>query len=220
MTTDAPNPANSSSYDADYWDERYAGRDRVWSGRPNATLVAEITGLTPGHALDLGCGEGGDALWLARQGWRVTAADISGVALERGARQAAEEGLADLIEWQRHDLAVSFPEGRYDLVTSGFLHSPGEGMPRERILRDAVAAVAPGGTLLVMGHAGPPPWDPDGYPGVSLPMADEVLAGLSLPPGEWEVVRCEEYERSQTAPDGRECTRLDNVVRVRRRPAE
>ena len=77
------------------WEERYSGPEKVWSGNPNPQLVAEVTGLTPGTALDVGCGEGGDVIWLARQGWRVTGADFSPAGLARAARHAAEAGVGD-----------------------------------------------------------------------------------------------------------------------------
>jgi SAM-dependent methyltransferase len=134
----------------EFWEDFYAGGKARWSGRPNASLVEEVEGLAPGTALDLGCGQGGDAIWLAAQGWTVTAADISATALEIAARHAAEAGVG--VEWQRHDLAVSQPAGTFDLVTASFLHSEVE-LPRGRILRAAAEAVAPGGTLLVVGHA-------------------------------------------------------------------
>lgn len=149
MTTD------STRTDAEMWDDRYRESDRIWSGNPNVVLVREVEGLTPGRALDLGCGEGADAVWLARWGWKVTATDISRVALERAAVHAAEADVADRIDWQWHDLGASFPEGEYDLVSAQFLHSMGD-LPRERILRRAALAVAPGGVLLVVGHAGLP----------------------------------------------------------------
>ena len=96
----------------DFWDERYRSAQRVWSGDPNPQLVAEVTDLPPGRALDVGCGEGADAIWLARSGWTVVAADISGVALERGAQHAREAGpdVAARIEWRQADLLASPPE--------------------------------------------------------------------------------------------------------------
>ncbi|MCX5198130.1 class I SAM-dependent methyltransferase [Streptomyces sp. NBC_00249] len=199
----------------DYWDGRYLESDRMWSGEPNPALVREVSELPPGRALDLGCGEGADSVWLARQGWRVTGTDISGVALERAALHAAEAGLADRVEWQRHDLAESFPEGEFDLVSACFLHSFGD-FPREKILRAAVTAVAPGGVLLVVGHGGWAPWQED-KPELDFPTADEVLAQLELPDGAWEVLVAEEYERTQCRPDGRPGTRTDNTLKVRRR---
>jgi SAM-dependent methyltransferase len=196
------------------WDARYRESDQIFSGNPNTVLVREVDGMEPGRALDLGCGEGADAIWLARRGWHVTAVDISEVALERAARHAAD--VAERIDWQRHDLGTSFPEGSFDLVSAHFLHSPGD-MPRERILRTAAGAVAEGGVLLIVGHAGFPPWEHDPPPGVHLPTPQEVLEDLDLPDGEWEVQVCEEHERVQTGPDGRPATRTDNTLRIRRR---
>ncbi|MER7395163.1 class I SAM-dependent methyltransferase [Streptomyces sp. NPDC000151] len=201
--------------DEEFWNARYAESDRIWSGEPNTALVREVAGLTPGRALDLGCGEGGDAIWLARQGWRVTAVDVSRVALDRAAGHAAAEGVADRIDWQRHTLGETFPEGTFDLVSAHFLHTFGA-LPREEVLRTAAGAVAPGGVLLVVSHSGPPPWEPDAHPEVHLPAAQEVLADLRLAEGEWEVLVCEEHERTQTAPDGQQVVRIDNTVKVRR----
>jgi SAM-dependent methyltransferase len=201
---------------ARFWDERYAERDRIWSGEPNGVLVAEAAGLAPGRALDLGCGEGADAIWLARRGWRVTAVDISGVALGRAATAAAAEGVAERIDWQRRDLTDWYPEAPYDLVSAHFLHSP-QDLPGEKILRTAAAAVAPGGVLLVVGHAETPSWAPHPHPAMRFPSPDEVVAGLDLPPGEWEVLLAEEYERIRPTPDGRRAPRRDSTVKVRRR---
>jgi SAM-dependent methyltransferase len=134
------------------WDARYAGEEPVWSGRPNAQLVAEVAGLTPGTALDVGCGEGGDVIWLAQRGWRVTGADFSAAGLARAARHAAEAGVADRVDWWQVD-ARAFKAGqrRYDLVTTHFLHPPDGGMVD--VVGRLAGAVAPGGHLLVVGHA-------------------------------------------------------------------
>ncbi|MEN8651977.1 methyltransferase domain-containing protein [Streptomyces sp. 21So2-11] len=205
----------TSTSDEAFWDSRYEQSDRIWSGNPNTALVREVTGVRPGKALDLGCGEGADAIWLARQGWRVTATDISGVALARAARHAAAEEVADRIDWQQHDLGASFPKGAFELVSAQFLHSLGD-MPREEILRSAASAVAPGGMLLVVGHAGWPSWEDNPQPGVHFPMTKEVLEALELPEGQWEVLISEEHQRIQTAPDGEPGTRTDNTLKIRR----
>jgi SAM-dependent methyltransferase len=203
--------------EAEAWDARYNESERIWSGEPNATLVQEAADLKPGTALDLGSGEGGDAIWLARQGWHVTATDISRVALDRAARHAAEAGVAGNIDFQQHDLGASFPDGQFDLVSAHFLHSWGD-MPRERILRRAATAVAPGGVLLIVGHSGIPHWaqhdnhDHD----VHLPTPQEVVDSLDLPHGQWEVLVSEEHERTQKRPDGQPDTRTDNTVKIRR----
>jgi SAM-dependent methyltransferase len=197
------------------WDSRYSESDRIWSGNPNIVLVREVTGLEPGRALDLGCGEGADAIWLARQGWRVTATDISQIALDRAAQHAAAAEVADRIDFQRHDLGASFPVGSFDLVSAQFLYSPGD-MPREKILRTAASAVAPGGVLLVEGHAGYPSWEHSPHPDVHFPTPEEVLESLDLPDEQWEVLLSEEHQRSQTGPDGQQTTRTDNTLKVRR----
>ncbi|MFD7918451.1 SAM-dependent methyltransferase [Streptomyces sp. NPDC059740] len=204
--------------DAAMWDARYASAERIWSGEPNVVLVREVAQLSPGRALDLGCGEGADSVWLARQGWRVTGVDISEVALERAAGHARDAGVADRVEWRRHDLAESFPEGEYDLVSAQFLHTPGT-LPREQVLRRAAAAVAPGGVLLVEGHSSPSPWQQDHHHAdLQLPSPQQVVTDLRLPEGEWEVLVCEDHDRVQKGPDGEEVHRRDNTVKVRRLP--
>ncbi|WP_405939023.1 NAD(P)/FAD-dependent oxidoreductase [Streptomyces sp. NBC_00726] len=207
--------ARNAPSDAELWDNRYRESHRIWSGRPNTVLVREVEELAPGRALDLGCGEGADAVWLAGRGWHVTATDISRVALGRAAEHAADAGVADRVDWQFHDLGATFPEGAYDLVSAQFLHSMGD-LPRERILRRAARAVAPGGVLLIVGHAGFPAWD-DRHADMKLPTPDEVLAALELPAGEWEVLLSGEHERVQNDPDGNPTTRTDNALKVRRR---
>jgi 2-polyprenyl-3-methyl-5-hydroxy-6-metoxy-1,4-benzoquinol methylase len=188
------------------WDARYAESQRTWSGKPNVALVAEISDLSPGRALDLGCGEGADAVWLARCGWQVTAVDISGVALSRAADHAAEADVT--IDFQRHDLRESFPEGQWDLVSTQFLHH-WEDFDREKILRRAAEAVAPGGTLLIEGHTDHGPAD------LHLPTPGEVVASLRLGTG-WQVLTSATHPREQKDQDGNTVTRVDATVKLRR----
>ncbi|CAM3097771.1 SAM-dependent methyltransferase [Stackebrandtia soli] len=200
-----------------FWDARYGEKERIWSGKPNGALISEVEGMTPGRALDLGCGEGADAIWLAERGWHVTGVDISTVALDRAAAHAADNGVAERITWRRLTLGDGFPEGSYDLIISFFLHSHGD-LRREDILRAATSAVAPGGVLLVVGHAGHPVWSEHRHRHeVSFPSASQVLADLDLVDEEWEVLRCHEYDIQMTRPDGVADVRSDNTVKVRRR---
>ncbi len=200
-----------------FWEDFYEEKDTVWSGRPNPLLVREVASWTPGTALDLGCGEGGDAIWLARQGWRVTAVDVSDTALRRAAAHAADAGVGERITWQRHNLARSMPEGSFDLVSAQFLHSPvAEEGEREDILRRAADAVAPGGVLLIGSHAGWPSWVESPPFEHRFPTVGEIVEALRLPPAEWTVEVAEVVEADVVDPDGRPGRREDSVVRVRR----
>ena len=178
------------------WDRRHAGEAPIESPEPDPTLIEAVRGLPPGLALDLGSGDGRNAVWLAGRGWRVTAVDFSSVALDRGRARAAERGieidwvLADLLEWEP-------PRARFDLVSLIFIHLPPE--ERRRVYDRAAGAVAPGGTLLIVAHdrtnltdgAGGPQ-DPD-----VLFTPDEVAADLEG----FTLQRTEAVRRP--APDGR-----------------
>ncbi|EHY87715.1 SAM-dependent methyltransferase [Saccharomonospora azurea] len=209
-------PDQDTRSTAQFWDDFYAEKDTVWSGKPNALLVRQVADLPPGTVLDLGCGEGGDAIWLAQRGWRVTAVDVSDVALRRGAAHAKDAGVADAIDWQRHDLATSLPEGTFDLVSAQFLHSPvAEEGERETVLRRALSAVAPGGILLIGSHAGWPSWVESPPFDHRFPTVREVVDALELPDG-WTVDVAEVVETELPDPEGRPGRRPDSVVRVRR----
>lgn len=135
------------------WDERYADTGRVWSGDPNGAFVVEVTGLEPGRALDVGCGEGADAVWLAARGWQVTALDVSQVALERAALHAGQAGVD--VTWLLAGLLdAGLPPAGFDLVSAQYpalRRASPDDQDAERALMGAVAA---GGTLLVVHHAG------------------------------------------------------------------
>ena len=203
-----------------FWDDRYVGRrtehGRMWSGRVNATVEDQVAELTPGTALELGSGEGADALWLAGRGWTVTALDISSVALAVGAGEAAKAGLSDRIEWVQTDLTAWHPSAEYDLVMSAFFHSPFD-FPREAILRQAVSAVAPGGRLLIVGHGGFPPTSQHVHDTEipAFPSPDEVLASLDLPTG-WVVETNASIERTTRWHGEEDVVLIDTVLRVRR----
>jgi SAM-dependent methyltransferase len=200
----------------EHWEEHYGERDRVWSGRVNAAFAEIVDPLKPGTALDLGCGEGGDAMWLAEHGWRVVAVDISETALKRAAEDADARGVGDRIEFRAHDLSEGFPEGAFDLVSAQFLHSTLP-LDRTRIFKRAAEVIRPGGLLLIVDHGGAPPWASQLHHHHEFPSADEVVAALDLPDAGWERVRVESVERKATGPNGEPGTLVDNVIVLRRR---
>lgn len=208
----------------DFWEQRYAGTAPVWSGRVNPTLAAVVGEFTAGRALDLGCGEGGDAIWLAENGWDVTGIDLSPTAIDRARTAARERGVDERTRFIAADLATHLaanehnPSGSatYDLVTASFLQSP-VALPRTQILSAASDVVAPGGRLLIVGHAAAPSWAPPGHAhGMEFPTPEGDLAALDLDPDRWHTLICEVRERPATAPDGAPAVLLDSVVLVQR----
>jgi SAM-dependent methyltransferase len=191
------------------WEEMYSGSEQVFSGNPNAVLVTEVTGLPPGQALDVGCGEGADSIWLARNGWQVTAVDVAPTALRRGV--AASHDVAERIAWTRADLTRTPPPARsFDLVSVQYF--PLLHQPDHRALHGLLSAVAPGGTLLVVSH------DP-----ADLAHRDDIDIDDYYQPPEiadlldatWTVVVSETRRRTTPGPPGTNHTH-DVVLRARR----
>ncbi|MDI1461170.1 class I SAM-dependent methyltransferase [Catellatospora sp. KI3] len=205
----------SGEFDEAYWEDRYRDHAGPGAGHPNPQLAAEVAGLAPGTALEAGCGEGADAVWLAARGWRVDAVDISPTALDR-ARARAEAVGADLaarVAWTRADLANWTPNREYDLVCTGYVHTPGS--PLDLYARLA-AAVAPGGTLLIVGHH-PADHHSHGAHGAThqVHVTPEQVAA-ALDPARWDVVVAETRQRAVVGHGG-EIMLHDTVVRARRR---
>jgi chemotaxis protein methyltransferase CheR len=200
----------------EFWEQFYGDTERKWSGRVNTRLVDVTSDLAPARALDLGCGEGADAIWLAERGWQVVAVDVSATALQRARAAAVERKVSSRIAFERHDLPDSFPEGRYDLVSSQFLHSPVR-LDRDRTLRLGADAVAVGGTLLIVDHAAAPPWTDERAHEQYFPAPEEVLASLQLDDARWDRLRADSTDREAVGPDGQEATLTDNVIVLRRK---
>jgi SAM-dependent methyltransferase len=175
------------------WDARYREEGRIWSGNPNAALVDEVTGMAPGTALDVGCGEGADSIWLAQQGWQVTAIDVSQVALDRAAQAAVDAGVS--VDWKLADISTN--DQSFDLVSAFYLpiHRESSG------LAALVEAVKPGGTLLVVHHAEFNPkhakehgFNPDDYLKV-----DEIAAELG---SGWRIEKHQQQPRQVSGGAG------------------
>jgi SAM-dependent methyltransferase len=211
-----PNPADPSHFTQEWWDERYRSADHLWSGQPNPQLVAQVAGLPPGEALDAGCGEGADAIWLASQGWTVTGVDVSAVALDRAAGHAKAEGVAGRITWRREDLLTWEPgRERFDLVSAQFIHVPSPLL--EPMHARLAAAVRPGGTLLIVNHHADDIHANVGRPAeLSMFPAAEQLAA-TLDPAAWEVAVAAAFTRPATDLDGNPTTITDSVLRATRR---
>ncbi len=199
---------------AENWDRRYGEKPSLWSGHVNAALEEEVGSLTPGTALDVACGEGGDALWMAERGWQVEAVDVSRVALDRAAAQAEARDLQGRVSWQQRDvLAWQPPPSTYDLVSVTFLHFPVE--LRTRVYAGLAAAVRPGGSFLVVAHhpsdlvttVRRPP-EPDLF---FTP--EDLTADLG---DEWDVVSARVRPKSARDGDDREVTVHDTVLRAHR----
>ena len=199
--------------DAHGWNERYAAAEQVWSSTPNQFVASELAGLDPRSALDLACGEGRNAIWLAGRGWDVTAIDFSGVAVERGRRLAGDLP----ISWQVGD-ALTAPLPTTDLVVLAYLQLPAD--ERRTVVRRSFASLARGGTLFVVAHDSTNltegtggPQDPD-----VLYTAEDVLSDLEGEP--FDVVRAERVPRIVTADDDhggtRDATAWDALVRLTR----
>jgi chemotaxis protein methyltransferase CheR len=212
--------AHDGTDGAQFWEGLYAGHQaRPLDAKPNAVLADVLTtlgdDLPPGEAVDLGCAEGADSVWLAGRGWTVLGVDISATALERTRARATHAGVSDQVRTERHDLGRSFPTESFDLVNAQYLQTPLE-FPRARVLGQAAAAVRPHGLLLIVDHASVAPWSWN-QDSVTFPTPRETLATFKLDPADWIEYRVEAADREATGPDGQVATVTDNVIALRRR---
>ncbi len=184
------------------WDRRYAERELVWSAEPNRFVAQELGSLAPGRAIDLACGEGRNAIWLAQRGWRVTAVDFSEVAI--GKARAIADGHGVDVDWVHADLLDYEPTpDAYDLALIAYLQLPAGELAA--VLASAAAALAPGGTLFVVGHdltnltdGTGGPQSPDvlhtpeavtaALPGLAIRRAERVLRPVDTPDGRREAI--------------------------------
>ena len=196
-----------------FWEERYRGMTKPPSGQPTARLVELVSDLPPGRSLDLGCSRGDDVLWLASRGWQAMGVDISATALQIARNRSQAQGLTARAQFKQHDLAHSFPSGRFDLVTALYFQSPVV-FPRAEVLEKAMAAVADNGLFLLVEHTVA---DPASHGGTT-PFTTVEQSFASLRPGpSWEKLKVETCERLVTNPSPSGTT-LDNVILLRKRP--
>jgi len=201
--------------DATTWDMRYTCSELVWGAAPNRFVAAELEGLQPGRALDIACGEGRNTIWLATRGWQATGIDFSAVALDRAARRAAEAGVEDRVTFVVGDVEVGeLPTGPFDAVVVAYLQLPEA--PRRSALRRAALVLAPGGTLLVVGHdttnLGAGVGGPQD-PAVLFTPHDVTADLLGLP--NLRVEKAERVSRPVATSEG-ERVALDALIRIRR----
>jgi SAM-dependent methyltransferase len=218
----------TQGFDKDYWESHWQQANGQGAGPgivPNPHLARETSSLVPGTALDAGCGEGAEAIWLAAQGWQVTAADISNEALSRAAERATKGGAApERVQWVEADLSAWEPGQQFDLVTTHYAHPA---MPQLVFYQRISDWVAPGGTLLIVGHLHTPGATGHGHshgaeghghhpPEEASVTAASITAGLDAT--KWAVVTAEERVRTLTNRAERAVQLHDVVVRATRRP--
>ena len=194
----------------DFWDHLHGSASHQTRGQPSAMLERFATDRKPGRALDLGCAKGDDAIWLTQEGWDVVAVDIAQAALDIAEGNAVERGVADRISFERHDLAESFPEGRYDLISAMFLQTPFD-FPRRHVFAQAYDQLASGGSLLIVTHGSAAPWSWN-KADHAYPTPEEDLAALGCEASDKEVAFVDAVRRTAHGPNGQTAQVLDNVV--------
>ncbi|WP_247661969.1 bifunctional 2-polyprenyl-6-hydroxyphenol methylase/3-demethylubiquinol 3-O-methyltransferase UbiG [Micromonospora sp. U21] len=212
--------AMTHGFDKDYWERHWhqAHRDgpaAVAGSAPHPYLARETGSLVPGTALDAGCGAGAEAIWLASHGWHVTAVDIAPEVLARAAEAATNSGMFERVQWVEADLTVWDPGTRFDLVTTHYAHPA---IPQLAFYDRISGWVAPGGTLLIVGHLHTSGATGHGHhppAEASVTLAD-ITAGLDNTT--WEITTAEEHVRTVTGPGGQAVPLHDVVVRATRRP--
>lgn len=199
------------------WDVRYSGADLVWGADPNRFVAAELGSRRPGRALDVACGEGRNAIWLASLGWQAVGVDFSTAGLARAAALAERAGVAGRVQWRTVDVVSdALPEGPFDAVVVAYLQLPGPA--RRAVLRKAAQAIGPDGVLVVVGHD-----STNLSEGVGGPQDPEVLFGPDDVAADLEGVAAIQFDKAErvrrpVATDHGERQAIDALVVARRIP--
>lgn len=200
----------------EFFEQRYANSSDRKRGNPGKILQEKVAGLPAGRVLELGCSTGDDSLWLAEQGWHVTAVDISNHATQIAQRLAKEAELDQQIQFLTCDLTKDFPGGTFELVCALYLQSPYD-FPRIDILRTATHHIVSGGHLLIVTHATGPSWSPFQHLKLELPSLESDWEALGLSTKEWQILDISLRKRLMKGPQGQEEELKDNLIFIRRR---
>ena len=209
-------PMHEDKTPKQFWEERYAESVSRKRGNPGTLLQHLVREMPAQRALELGCGTGDDTLWLAENGWQVTAVDISAQSIAITRRLALEAGLDGQIRLHNCDLTTDFPAGQFELVTAQFFQSPYPDFPRIQILQTAASRIVPGGHLLITTHATAPSWRKHAGPLPEFPTAEADWQDLALTKTQWELVNLGQEPRTATGPEGQQEEILDNLILARR----
>lgn len=213
--TEKSRPPLSPSASESFWEGHYVRMTSRSSGRPSSLLVRFAQERSLGRALELGCSRGDDAIWLAQQGWQVLGVDVAPSALRAARDQAHTADLRARLKFERHDLALTFPGGAFELVCALYLESPVD-FPRAKVLQRAADAVAPGGLLLSVTHGSAAPWS-WGDPNRAFPTAEDELRALELDASAWSKVFVGSSSRLAKGPGGQTAEVIDTVVAIERK---
>lgn len=200
---------------AEFWEELYQGRNPETNGKASMSLERFVNGRIAGTALELGCARGDDAIWLAKQGWDVTAVDISQTALDYAAQNALAAGVESKIKFERHDLSKTLPVGEFDLTSLQFLQTPFDFL-RAKVLSNVARMVKSGGIFLSATHHRVAPWS-WGDPDIAQPTARERLTELNVDMNDWREVFLGEVQRETANATGENAIVSDAIICIERR---
>ncbi|MGC4190143.1 MAG: class I SAM-dependent methyltransferase [Thermomicrobiales bacterium] len=216
MTTEQSNGIGNDGGSAEaFWEPRYRESGSLWSGTANEVMRTIVETLPPGRSLDLGCSNGGDAIWLAQHGWEAMGVDVAPTAIALARSSARKAGVTAGVRFEQYDLSAAMPDGPFDLVSAAFFHTPVP-MDRPAVLRRAAERLSPDGHLLIIDHGSFAPWSCNQDPDHVFPAPEEIFASLDLDRGGWTPELLTKRDREAEGPNGEHAVVRDTIVLVRR----